>query len=54
MAISLGYGVLFGTVIVLFLIPALYLVLEDVKNLVNPDRSTPEEVERDTLPVAAE
>ena len=31
MAISLGYGILFATVIVLFLIPALYLVLEDAK-----------------------
>ena len=31
MAISLGYGILFATLIVLFLIPALYLVLEDAK-----------------------
>jgi multidrug efflux pump subunit AcrB len=29
MAISLGYGIVFATVIVLFLIPALYLVVED-------------------------
>ncbi|MCB1843004.1 MAG: efflux RND transporter permease subunit, partial [Halioglobus sp.] len=33
MAISLGFGVLFGTVITLFLVPCLYLVLEDLKRL---------------------
>ena len=37
MAISLGYGIVFATLIVLFLIPALYLVLEDLKRLVNPE-----------------
>ena len=31
MAISLGYGILFATVITLFLIPASYLILEDLK-----------------------
>lgn len=31
MAISLGYGILFATVITLFLIPAAYLALEDIK-----------------------
>lgn len=30
MAISLGYGVLFGTVIALLIVPALYLMVEDV------------------------
>ncbi|WP_330926425.1 efflux RND transporter permease subunit [Candidatus Sororendozoicomonas aggregata] len=30
MAVSLGFGILFGTVITLFLIPALYLVLDDM------------------------
>lgn len=34
MAISLGYGVLFATVIVLLIVPALYMVLEDAKGLV--------------------
>ena len=38
MAISLGYGIVFATLIVLVLIPALYLVLEDLKTLVNPNR----------------
>ena len=54
MAISLGYGIVFATVIVLFLIPALYLVLEDLKNLVNPDREEPEELVSDQLPVPGE
>ncbi|MDG1484650.1 MAG: efflux RND transporter permease subunit [Myxococcota bacterium] len=34
MAISLGFGVLFATVIILLLVPALYLVLEDATLLV--------------------
>ena len=34
MAISLGYGIVFATVIVLFLIPALYIVIEDVQGLI--------------------
>lgn len=33
MAISLAFGVLFATMITLFLVPSLYLILEDVKNL---------------------
>lgn len=33
MAISLGFGVLFATVIVLGLIPAFYLIIEDVRSL---------------------
>mgnify|MGYP000265215683 CR=1 FL=1 len=35
MAISLGYGILFATVITLFLIPAAYLILEDLKSFVS-------------------
>jgi len=31
MAISLGFGVVFATLITLVLIPALYLILEDIK-----------------------
>ncbi|MEM9147071.1 MAG: efflux RND transporter permease subunit [Pseudomonadota bacterium] len=38
MAVSLGYGILFATAIVLLLIPALYLVLEDLRWLANPPR----------------
>jgi hypothetical protein len=34
MAISLGFGILFATGITLLLIPALYLILEDLRALV--------------------
>ncbi|MFC1498989.1 efflux RND transporter permease subunit [Verrucomicrobiota bacterium] len=33
MAISLGYGLLFATMITLILVPSLYMIIEDVKNL---------------------
>ena len=33
MAVSLGFGVLFSTGITLVLVPALYLILEDIKGL---------------------
>lgn len=33
MAISLAFGILFGTVIALVLVPALYLIFEDIKGL---------------------
>ncbi|MBL4889038.1 MAG: efflux RND transporter permease subunit, partial [Candidatus Lindowbacteria bacterium] len=33
MALSLGYGILFSTGIILVLVPALYLAVEDIKNL---------------------
>jgi len=32
MAISLGYGILFATLITLLLVPSLYLIIEDVRN----------------------
>ena len=35
MAISLGFGVLFATVIVLLLVPALYLIVEDLTGVLN-------------------
>jgi multidrug efflux pump subunit AcrB len=59
MAVSLGFGILFATVITLFLIPAAYLLLEDAKAFFRPmwrwyakpfrddiseDLSTPEEI----------
>ena len=31
MAISLGFGILFATIITLFLVPLNYLILEDIK-----------------------
>jgi multidrug efflux pump subunit AcrB len=33
MAVSLGFGILFATVITLFLVPCVYLILEDVRKL---------------------
>ncbi|MDJ0783058.1 MAG: efflux RND transporter permease subunit [Desulfosarcinaceae bacterium] len=38
MAISLGYGILFATVITLFLVPCFYMILEDVRPLFQPSR----------------
>ncbi|MEM6487605.1 MAG: efflux RND transporter permease subunit [Pseudomonadota bacterium] len=35
-AVSLGFGILFATVAVLFLVPALYLIVEDLRWLANP------------------
>lgn len=34
MAISLGFGIVFGTAIILLLVPCLYLILDDLKALV--------------------
>ncbi|CAA6803725.1 MAG: Acriflavin resistance protein [uncultured Thiotrichaceae bacterium] len=33
MAVSLGFGILFATFLTLFLIPSMYLILEDIKNI---------------------
>ena len=33
MAISLGYGILFATVITLVLVPSFYLIIEDLRQL---------------------
>jgi multidrug efflux pump subunit AcrB len=33
MAVSLGFGVLFATVVTLLLVPALYLIVEDLRGL---------------------
>ena len=33
MAVSLGFGILYATLVTLFLVPANYLVLEDLKGL---------------------
>lgn len=38
MAISLGFGIAFATVITLFLIPALYIIKEDIQKLFNRDK----------------
>jgi multidrug efflux pump subunit AcrB len=43
MALSLGFGILFATVITLFLVPSLYLLMEDFlglqKRFFDPDAS---------------
>ena len=39
MAISLGFGIVFATSIILVLVPCLYLVLEDLGKLVAGDRA---------------
>ena len=33
MAISLGFGILFATLITLLLVPCIYLIVEDVRRL---------------------
>jgi len=40
MAISLGFGIVFATVITLFLIPALYLIKEDIHQLFSGRKNT--------------
>jgi hypothetical protein len=35
MAISLGFGVMFATVITLLVVPSAYLIVEDVRSLVS-------------------
>jgi len=39
MAMSLAFGILFGTVITLFMLPALYVILEDLKSLLMMKKS---------------
>ncbi len=41
MALSLGYGILFATLITLVLVPSLYLIVEDIRPLLGA-RTTPE------------
>ena len=38
MAVSLGFGIVFATALILFLVPCLYLVLEDAKSAVTARR----------------
>ena len=45
MATSLGFGVLFGTTISLFLVPSAYIVIEDIKSAMHPRKELPPEVE---------
>ena len=45
MAISLGYGILFATLITLLLVPSLYLIIEDMRSRygMNPDQTVADE-----------
>ncbi len=38
MALSLGFGVIFSTFIILLLVPALYLIIEDIQGLFGPKK----------------
>ncbi len=42
MAISLGYGLLFATMITLVLVPSLYLIIDDIKSLFQGSVNKPE------------
>ena len=44
MAISLGFGVLFATLITLLLVPSLYIILEDIIKLFRKDDNRKPEV----------
>ncbi len=50
MAISLAFGVLFATVITLFLVPSLYLMLEDWLDLIGMKEGT-DDYEKDPVPL---
>ena len=45
MAISLAYGVLFATAITLFLVPCLYLILNDLVGFGEPEKDADEDAE---------
>jgi multidrug efflux pump subunit AcrB len=40
MALSLGYGILFATIITLVLVPSLYLIVEDIRQLIRTRASS--------------
>ena len=42
MAISLGFGIIFATSIILLLVPCLYMILEDIISLATPEQAQPE------------
>ena len=57
MAVSLGYGIVFATLVVLFLIPCLYMILEDLRAAVSGKPVDPDQPDSTTgsiRPVAAE
>ena len=40
MAVSLAYGIMFSTIVTLFLVPASYAIVEDLRRLTSSRRST--------------
>jgi predicted RND superfamily exporter protein len=50
MAISLAFGVLFASLITLFLVPSVYLVLEDVRRLLPKSRQLDDGDDEAALP----
>jgi Cu/Ag efflux pump CusA len=41
MAISLGFGIVFATVITLILVPSLYMIIADIKKLITGTKAAP-------------
>ena len=52
MAISLGFGILFATFIVLAMVPAVYLVVEDLRWVYGYEDSLPTPAPKASLPSA--
>jgi len=44
MAISLGFGILFATIITLVMVPCLYMIVEDIKGFFGPEENQNQEV----------
>ena len=53
MAISLAFGILFATVITLLLVPALYMVLDDIKSILSKTYRAKRDAERAELAAQA-
>ncbi len=49
MALSLAFGIMFATVITLFLIPSLYMILEDFKSLIRGKKKAPAKAEQSLI-----
>ncbi|MDT0594375.1 efflux RND transporter permease subunit [Glaciecola petra] len=49
MAISLAFGILFATIITLLLVPSLYLILDDIKNLFRGKKHLARELPKEEL-----
>jgi multidrug efflux pump subunit AcrB len=50
MALSLGFGILFATMITLVLVPSLYLIVEDIRQLIKVKSSSDIKVRREDGP----